>query len=215
MKTLNNAISGEGLEKLRSLLGNKLISYSHEPFDPRFQPANDFLMRVGLTCSNGRFVLDNRVDWEDDWFCSPDYTPHLIFDKIDNQEQFTTFSGFSLSKFENYPVNETILDIILVQDEILVSKNKAPHENITSTEGVVLVTDKRQYAFYKENTWLDETVLEFKGHEVLSKIQPIEIHWNVFAKPYDGFITRKLIYLSANKEEVVSKALIIGNVVDD
>lgn len=103
MKTLNNGITGEGLEKLRSLLGNKLISYSHEPFDPRFQPANDFLMRVGLTCSNGRFVLDNRVDWEDDCFCSTDYTPHLIFDKIDNQEQFTTFSGFSLSKFENYP----------------------------------------------------------------------------------------------------------------
>lgn len=122
---------------------------------------------------------------------------------------------FHYLNLKTTPVNETILDIILVQDEILVSKNKAPHENITSTEGVVLFTDKRQYAFYKENTWLDETVLEFKGHEVLSKIQPIETHWNVFAKPYDGFITRKLIYLSANKEEVVSEALIIGNVIDD
>lgn len=215
MKTLNNSITDNSLELIRSLLDEKLISYSHESFDSSLNPSNDFFMRLGLVCSNGCFVLDNRVDWEDDWFSSPDYTPHIVFNRIDNENQFTTYAGFTLSEFDNYPVNERIVNIILVQDEILVLKDNKPYEIILSTEGVIIETEKKQYAFYKENTWLDETVLEYKGHDVLSKLEDIKTHWNVFAKPFDGEITRKLLYLKNNEEKIISQAKIIGNVYDE
>ncbi len=60
MKILNNSITGKSLEHLKSIIGNKLVSFSHPIFE--FQPANDFFMRLGLVCSNGVFILDNRVD---------------------------------------------------------------------------------------------------------------------------------------------------------
>ncbi len=215
MKILDNSINGEGLEHLKSIIGNKLDSFSHLSFDIRFQPANDFFMRLGLVCSNGVFILDNRVDWEDDWFCSPDYTPHFVFNKVEDEMQFPNYDGFNLEGIEKYPVNENIIDILLVHDEVLVLKSDEPYEEILSTEGVVFVTDKRQYAFYKENTWFDETTLEYKGHDVLSKLEKIKKHWDVFAKPYDGKIKRKLIHLASGKEEVIEEDTIIGDVYDD
>lgn len=210
MKTINNLISKGNYETLKSIIGHKLISYSHEPFNIKFQPANDFFMRVGFVCGNKCFILDNRVDWEDEWFSSADYIPHMVFYKVEDKSEFTNHDGFSLAEFENYPVNEMILDIILVQDEVSVLKDGKPHESISSTEGTVFVTDKRQYAFYKENTWLDETILEFKGHCVLSKLEDINKHWNIFAKPYDGLIKRQLVYLSSGKIEFVGENKIIG-----
>lgn len=211
MKTLDNSITGNGLAYLKSIIGHKLLSYSHQPFNINFKPANDFFMRLGLVCSNGVFVLDNRVDWEDDWFCSPDYTPHFVFNKIEDKREFANYGGFSIDEMVEFPVNEQVTDIILVQDGVLVFKSNTPYEEIRSTEGVIFVTNKRQYAFYKENTWLNETTLEFKGHNVLSKLEAIKDHWDVFAKPYDGTVKRKLIYLASEKEEIINEENIVGD----
>ncbi len=215
MKILDNSINGEGLEHLRSIIGNKIISFSHRALDMRFPNSNVFFMRLGLVCSNGVFILDNRVDWEDDWFCSPDYTPHFVFNKVENEKQFPNYDGFNLEGMAKFPVNETVIDILLVHDEVLVLKSDEPYEEILSTEGVVFVTDKRQYAFYKETTWLNEITLEYKGHDVLSKLEKIKKHWDVFAKPYDGKIKRKVIHLASGKEEVIEENTIIGDVYDD
>ena len=215
MKTLSNSITGESLELLRSIIGKKLVSYSHEPFDVRFEPSNDFFMRLGIACSNGAFILDNRVDWEDDWFCSPDYTPHMVFSKVKDESEFPSYGGFNIEGLEKYPVDEIVTDITLVQDEVLVYRSSLPYETVLSTEGVIFVTEKRQYGFYKENTWLNETVLELKGYDVLSKLEGVKKHWDVFAKPYDGHIKRRIVHLLSNEEEATEEATIIGDVYDD
>ncbi len=63
MKLLNNSINGINLKYLKSIIGNTIISYStSKPFDLD----DDVFGRVGLVCSNGVFILDNRVDWLDD-----------------------------------------------------------------------------------------------------------------------------------------------------
>ncbi len=215
MKKLNNSITGEGLGHLKSIIGNEFISFSHRSLDMRYPHSNVFFMRLGLVCSNGVFILDNRVDWEDDWFCSPDYTPHFVFNKVEDEKQFPNYDGFNLEGMETFPINENVIDIILVHDDVLVYKSDEPYEEILSTEGVIFVTDKRQYAFYKDTTWLNEITLEYKGHAVLSKLENIKKHWDVFAKPYDGKIKRKLIYLASGKEEVIEEDTIIGDVYDD
>ena len=215
MKTLNNSITGESLETLRLIIGEKLVSYSCAPFGIRFEPSNDFFMRLGIVCSNGVFILDNRVDWEEDWFCSPDYTPHMVFSKVEDESEFPSYGGFNIAGLERYPVDEVMTDVILVQDEVLVYKSSLPYETILSTEGVIFVTEKRQYGFYKENTWLNETLLEFKGHDVLSKLEEAKKHWDVFAKPYDGHIKRRIVHLLSNEEEIIEEVTIIGDAYDD
>ncbi len=117
MKVLNNSITGEGLGYLKSIIGNTIVSFSHSVFE--FKPSNDFFMRLGLVCSNGTFILDNRVDWEDDWFCSPDYIPHFVFNRVEDETQFPNYGGFSLEGMKTSPINENVVDIILVYDEVL------------------------------------------------------------------------------------------------
>ncbi len=215
MKLLNNSINGINLKYLKSIIGNTIISYSHEPFDLESKVPNDFFGRVGLICSNGVFILDNRVDWLDDWFCSPDYIPHMVFNKVDKEESFCNYDGILYEQLTKYLVNELVKDIILIHDEIVVYKDGVQYENIVSTEGVIFVTDKNQYAFYKDNASFDEFIDEFKGDDVLSKLVSLQKHWEVFAKPYDGECTRSYIYLASGEKKFVDKVKIIGKVYND
>ena len=48
------------------------------------------------------------------------------------------------------------------------------------------MTKKRQYAFYKANTWFNETILLYKGHDVLSKPELMASHWKIFGKTFDA-----------------------------
>ncbi len=139
----------------------------------------------------------------------------MIFNKVDNKEEFHTYAGFSIDTFQNNLVNELVKDIILIHDEIVVYKDGVQYENIVSTEGIIFVTDKNQYAFYKDNASFDEFIDEFKGDGVLSKLVSLQKHWEVFAKPYDGECTRSYIYLASGEKKFVDKVKIIGKVYND
>lgn len=210
MDSIDNSISGNSLALLSSLIGKKLMAYSHEPFDKGGLHCNDFFMRLGILLPQDTYILDNRVDWFDNWFSAPQYIPHFVFAKTDSEGALRTYAGFTLEQFETFKVGENIEDIVLVQDEIEITKNGEPHQKLLSTEGIVIITNVRQYAFYKDNTLLDETVLEFKGHDVLSKLENARDHWQIFAKPFDASCKRSLLHLKSHKEEVLSDEKIAG-----
>ena len=53
----------------------------------------------------------------------PQYIPHFVFEQVDNEEALRTYAGFTLEQFETFKVGENIEDIILIQDEIEITKN--------------------------------------------------------------------------------------------
>lgn len=56
-----------------------------------------------------------------------------------------------------------------------------------SSEGIIFVTDKTQYGFFKDNMWLDEHVVIIEDEEnALSKVESLKEHYDISGYPYNG-----------------------------
>ncbi len=56
-------------------------------------------------------------------------------------------------------IEDNIEDILIMQDTLDITKKHYHHQHWESTEGIIIKTTVREYAFYKANTWLNETLL--------------------------------------------------------
>lgn len=76
MENLDLSISKDGIELLKSLIGQKLISFMHEKTDNAI-----VFQKIEIFSSNGRYLIDNDVNWFDDYFSGPEDVPVLDFKK--------------------------------------------------------------------------------------------------------------------------------------
>lgn len=195
MTKKDNTIGKEGLDLLKGLINQKITSFRHEEFESD-NPV--VFMRVGIVADNGFFVLDNRVDWMEDWFSMADYIPHLIFTEVKDEKDIIIPSNPPV-EMPAFPIDESVEDILLVQDRIHITKNEKDYQELFSTEGIVLKTKSKQYGFFKEDTWFSEGLLIYKGQHVLEKLPDPKSHWHIFAKPYDAKCHREIISMASGK----------------
>lgn len=200
----NTTIDEKGIVLLNSLIDKNLISFGYEP-DSVIAP--DIFETVNFTTNIGIFHLNNHVDWLDDYFSGGDFTPHMLFDKYEDGiiKKYGLETGYT-----EHQINERIVDIILVQDHLDIYKDNKDFQKWDSTEGVIIETEVRQYAFYKHNTFFDETVLFFKGHDVTSKLEPLEKHWDIFGRPFSADPKRKIVSLTKGTLIEITGKKIIG-----
>lgn len=208
MQKRDNRIKGKGLEYLKSLIGQEIYRF-------KFNYISDTSYvygRVGIIASNGCFALDNYVSWKDNWFSMPDYIPHFLFKKFKN-ERATQY--FPKSPDSAVSINEKVTNILLIEDDAKVIRWKRVIEKIYGTEGVIFITDKNQYGFFKDSVDRMEMVNILKGDELKTKAVPLKEHWNPFAKPFDGDCVRKLIDLKEGTTKILDKQFIEGVVYED
>ncbi len=195
MKTKNNSIGENGAKLLKSLVGKKLMTIKHDKF---IRPQPVVFQRVGFVLENGFLTLDNRVDWMDDWFSMADYIPHLTLNEVKSESDLV-LPGEPLTECLASPINEKISDVLLIEDDITVLKDGEAFQKLTSSEGIIIETEIRQYAFYKENVLFNEDLLIYRGHNVIEKVPDFKAHWDIFAKPYDGRCSRKIISMKTGE----------------
>ena len=210
MQKRDNRIKGKGLEYLKSLIGQeiyrfKLSSLVEHP---------SVFKKVGIIASNGSFALDNYVSWKDNWFSMPTYIPHFVFQKVKREEN-TELKTKPITEHIDFPVNEKVTNILLIEDDAKVIRWKRVIEKIYGTEGVIFITDKNQYGFFKDSVDRMEIINVLKGYELKTKIEPLRKHWNRFAKPFDGDCVRKLIDLKEGTTKILDKQFIEGVVYED
>lgn len=210
MQKRDNRIKGKGLEYLMSLIGQeiyrfKLSSLVEHP---------SVFKKVGIIASNGSFALDNYVSWKDNWFSMPDYIPHFVFQKVKREEN-TELKTKPITEHIDFPVNEKVKNILLIEDDAKVIRWKRVIEKIYGTEGVIFLTDKNQYGFFKDSVDRMEIINVLKGDELKTKVVPLQEHWNRFAKPFDGDCVRKLIDLKEGTTKILDKQFIEGVVYED
>ena len=196
---MNNTIHGEQLALLREAIGKRLIDIEHEKPD-----GNEVLQRIRFNVEGKWYTLDNKVDWFENYFAQPDSIPHMVFLRREEESEWNM-------EPERYPIGETITNVLLVNDHVDVLDGGEHYQNWDSTEAVVIETNNRQYGFFKGNTCLDETVLLGKGHDVLSKLEPLKAHWDIFGKPFDAKVTRRLIPLKDGAETEMDRVSIEGD----
>ena len=210
MQKRDNRIKGKGLEYLKSLIGQEIYRFKFNYISDTFYVYG----RVGIIASNGSFALDNHVSWKENWFAMPDYIPHFVFQKVKREEN-TELKTKPITEHIDFPVNEKVKNIFLIEDDAKVIRWKRVIEKIYGTEGVIFITDKNQYGFFKDSVDRMEIINVLKGDELKTKIEPLKKHWNRFAKPFDGDCVRKLIDLKEGTTKILEKQFIEGVVYED
>lgn len=190
MENLNLTISEKGIELLTSLIGQEFVSAKHAKLNDK----DVVFEKIEITSSIGRHLIDNRVDWFDDYFSGPEDMPFLDF--IELSEDDNPFKTWPEDSTEIKIINEMIEDILIVQDDCNVYNGDSYCQHIKSSEGIIFVTNKAQYGFFKDNMWLDEHVVIIKDKEnALSKAENLKEHYDIFGYPYNGKCKRSLISL--------------------
>lgn len=210
MENLNLVISEKGIKLLTSLIGQNFVSMKHAKLKGR----DIVFEKIEILSSSGRYLIDNRVDWFDNYFSGPEDMPFLNFVELnDNDNPFKTWSEDST---ETQIINEKIEDIFIVQDDADIYKNDVYCQHIKSSEGIVFVTEKAQYGFFKDTMWLDEHVVIVKDKEnVLSKAESLKEHYDIFGYPYNGKCKRSLISLKNKTTKEVDAVQEAGEIVKE
>ena len=210
MQKRDNRIKVTGLEYLKSLIGQEIYRFKFNYISDTFY----VYCRVGIIASNGSFALDNYVSWKENWFAMPDYIPHFVFQKVKSEEN-TELKTKPITEHIDFPVNEKVKNIFLIEDDAKVIRWKRVIEKSYGAEGVIFSTDKNQYGFFKDSVDRMEIINVLKGYELKTKIEPLMKHWNRFAKPFDGDCVRKLIDLKEGTTKILEKQFIEGVVYED
>lgn len=210
MEPMNNLLKPSEIEILKSLIGEKLLSFQ---YDVMKSWGNQVFELIGIVTKDKKFVFDNEVLWMENYFTGGDYVPHFTIREVKSADDFHVFKpGGNLITSS---VGEKIEDLLLVQDHVTVLNEGNFYQKWDSTEGIIIKTSSKQYAFYKDNTSLDENVNIYKGQNVLSKLEVLEKHWDIFGKPFDASIERKLVSLSKNEEMLLGTCKIAGEDCED
>ena len=190
MENLNLTISKKGIKLLKNLIGHEFISMKHDKLNGR-----DIVFgKIEMVSSAGRYLIDNRADWFDDYFSGPEDMLFLDFLELNRNEN--PFKTWPEDSTETQIINERIEDVLIVQDDGDVYKKDVYCQHIKSSEGIIFVTDKAQYGFFKDTMWLDENVVIIKDeNDVLSKAERLKEHYDIFGYPFHGKCKRSLISL--------------------
>lgn len=210
MKNLDITISKKGIELLSNLIGHQFISMKHE----KTNGIDVVFEKIEIVSSNGRFLIENHVDWFDDYFSGPEDMPYLDFMELDEGDN--PFKTWSEDSTEIQVVNEKIEDILIVQDDCDVYKGDIYCQHIKSSEGIIFATGKAQYGFFKDTMWLDESVVLINDeNDVLSKAECLKEHYDIFGYPFNGKCKRSVISLKNGTVKEIETAEEIGEVVDE
>ena len=202
---MNNLLKPSENEILKNLIGEQFLSYQ---YDEMKSWGNQVFEIIGIVTKEKKLVFDNEVTWMDNYFTEGDYVPRFTIRAVTSTDEFHVFKPGGNLIIST--VNEKIEDVLLIQDHVNVLNEGSFYQKWDSTEGIILKTSTKQYAFYKDNISLDENVNIYKGQDVLSKLETLEKHWDVFGKPFDASIERELVSLSKNEKTLLGTCKIIG-----
>lgn len=207
MKNLNVLISEQGIKLLKALIDKQLISLKHE----KLGGSNIAYEKVEIDTSNGRYLIDNRVDWSDDYFSGPEDIPFLDFKRLSGSDK--PFMNWPEDSTEMQIINEKIENILIVQDDCDIYRSNVYYQHMKSSEGIIIITDKAQYGFFKDNVYLDECVVVVKDEKnVLSKAESLKEHYDIFGYPFSGRCTRSLTSLKDGGTKEIDTAEEVGEI---
>lgn len=205
MENLNLTISENGIGLLKCLIGHEFNSMKHA----KLKGGDVVFEKIEIITSVGRYLIDNYVDWYDDYFSGPEDIPCLSFVKLNEDDN--SFKTWPDDSTETQIINGRILDVLIVQDDGEVYENDEYCQHIKSSEGIIFITDKAQYGFFKDNMWLDEEVVIVKDKEnALSKAESLKEHYDIFGYPFNGKCKRSIISLRDGTIKEVDSAEEVG-----
>lgn len=177
--------------QVAELIGMRLKAYR---LDKSFNGDRTF-GKVGFFIQNKKYVLENSNEYFENYFWGADEATVLSFREIDDEK------GMRFDNDDNFldiNVSSIIDDILLVQDTVIVLENGDEKDIWKSTEGLIVITKERQYAFFKEDSF-SELVSVYKGRDTLKYLENIKEHWDIFADELSCECTREILSVKSGQ----------------
>jgi hypothetical protein len=158
-------IRSNEIDLLKGTIGQKLIKYRHDPFfhTPTFSIQGEVFF------SNAIFKIKCDEHPYDFFEAGKEDISALSFSIIKEDEAVSAAIGI---KQLDFPVNEEVHDIWIVEDSIQEYVKEALGQTYQLTRGIVFILDDCQLAFEKD-IWLSVEIIPHRGKEVLSKFDPL------------------------------------------
>ncbi len=183
MQKIENVFAAGDIGLLKAQIGLMLESMTHD----EFQQNSISYGQVGLRIGGKDYVLSNWYKGFDDYFGAEDDVPCLSF-----AEGMATHEEGSVPLVET-AVKSKITAISIIWETVAVRPEDEDGTGLTTDEGVIIETEARQYALFKEHPDIMEFIEVLQGHDVLSKIPEPKKRWDLFGtKPV---VRREIIKL--------------------
>ncbi len=153
MKQTDVRLNTDSIEILKSCIGKKFENINHD----EFTFTNSSLQAVELKIEDKRIYLYNLAEKQD------------YFGSIEDVAIFTVelkkYPFIEKKKFINFPINESIKNIFVIQENQKLFKNTEQTYDIWLTRGLIFDLELHQIAF-KKAEWLSEDIFIQKGYNL-------------------------------------------------
>lgn len=191
MNKINHLLKREEIELLKSLINKKLVSIKHDSFIY----TNSSFVKVSFYFEDGSiFQLANRIVGVDDFFGEDEDVAKFTFQKCEEKDTETEFTGGNYPKIITSPINLKIKDIILINENVKTYEKKELTYEFDYVKGIIFRFEGIDYLFQR-NIWFSEDIFIFKGANVMNKIVPVDEGWDDWGEGNHSDNTRNIISL--------------------
>lgn len=172
MKKIIKVLKKEEIELLGSLIGKKL-NYIHRQNEQFFDMT---LERVGIDVEGSLYKLDADYEYDDFLWENESYAK-LSFKKVSSKDDFIIKAEPPLRYIDD-KIDDTILDVLLVEDSIIMTENGMDSAFFKHAKGIVFCFDSYQIALYLVDCLIDDFITVTKSPDAVSKINSTKDEWD-------------------------------------
>jgi hypothetical protein len=185
------SIKGEPLQLLKSFIGKKLNQYQHDPFSVH----NAVYQNVGLLIDDSPFLLEAEQVTIPFFSESEEDLSVLMVSPAKKEDLHSVLSN---TKQISFPVDETIEDIVLVNDVVEGRQNGKLFYTLTQTKAIIFVLHDHEIGFEKGN-WISDFINVLRGSDVIQKLEAPDNGFQMKEAGYSTSATRSVIRLRGTR----------------
>jgi hypothetical protein len=156
----------ESKKLLCGLIGHTMTQYRHDPF----LYTNTFTRQCEIFFEDIVVMLKSQSVPVDFFFWGSDDVSKFSIQPIKKEEAVSALKG---TKQIDFPVNETVIDVLLVEDDIKQKKDGKAIFEYRFAKGIVFVFKDRQIAFERQGEYFSEEIRPIKTNgSAISMFEP-------------------------------------------
>jgi hypothetical protein len=156
----------ESKKLLCGLIGHAMTQYRHDPF----LYTSTFTRQGEIFFEDRVVMLKSQSVPVDFFFWGPDDVSKFSIQSIKKEEAVSALKG---AKQIDFPVNETVIDVLLVEDDIKQKKDGKTVFEYCFAKGVIFVFKDRQIAFERQGEYFSEEIRPIKTNgNAISMFEP-------------------------------------------
>ena len=184
MKTIDIRLKNDEVQRLKALIGTRLMSIQHDLF--QFTPSSTQAVQLEAEGTEPLYLY-SFTEPQDYYGSQEDVAVWSFTDK--------RYPMVEQKEFVKTPVDEMITGITLVQENQRLYFGTEQTDNVWVTRGIIFEFGEHQIAFEKA-IWFSEEIYIHKGYDLIRQFKPAEDFCDDWEKGFRAECDRQLMALA-------------------